>query len=703
MTSSHYNTLNNEQLQDLFSEFLVDRWSYSSVTSFARNEKAFEMSYIYGMYGRKSASSVAGNAYHAALQFYFEKKQEGIEVDVVTMEQIAFEYIDGVEANKWKLQKTTPTVEEAQQKANKMAVSLIRNFYLERGIYEDDIAEVLHVELELEEFLVVNGVDIPLPCKAKIDLVLKTKTGKIVIADHKSKAAYTSDDEAALAIGVQAITYVLQYEAEFEGSKVDEVWFIENKHTTNKDKSPQLKKISVEIDDNTRKLYEALLYEPLKRMIQAVRDPDYIYLINDYDNLSDRAELYEFWAKTQISEIEDFNIADAKKDLVGKRLKKIRDSSIAMVNPKVVQSFKANASKFIQYNLSSTNMNSSEKIVHALKTFSLPVEVAHVFEGYASNTYLLNIGAGTKVASIFNHRLDIANALDVASVRIAKDLVVHEGKSYVAVDFAKKREKSLDFNPADLEGLKIPLGKDNLGNTIYWDLENNSTPHALICGATGSGKSVCVTSIIEYAKQAGIEEIVIFDPKFEFTGYHDGNKIFVFSDIEEIEERMRNLVEEMQQRVRRHEHKKTLVIFDEFADAVANSAKGNDLKIYERMVVGFYADGREKTKMECVGEHQPLEKNLKILLQKGRSSGYRVVAATQRASVQVITGDAKVNFPVQICFRVPKEMDSRVVLDEPGAEALAGQGDGLIKSPEYNDVVRFQAYYTEPKFNNQPA
>jgi DNA segregation ATPase FtsK/SpoIIIE-like protein len=70
------------------------------------------------------------------------------------------------------------------------------------------------------------------------------------------------------------------------------------------------------------------------------------------------------------------------------------------------------------------------------------------------------------------------------------------------------------------------------------------------------------------------------------------------------------------------------------------------------------------------------------------------MAATQRASVQVITGDAKVNFPVQICFRVPKALDSKVVLDEEGAEALSGAGDGLMRSPEYqNQLVRFQGFY----------
>jgi S-DNA-T family DNA segregation ATPase FtsK/SpoIIIE len=115
--------------------------------------------------------------------------------------------------------------------------------------------------------------------------------------------------------------------------------------------------------------------------------------------------------------------------------------------------------------------------------------------------------------------------------------------------------------------------------------------------------------------------------------------------------------------------------------------------VYEMATVGIYKNGMPKMKREKVGEIKALEENLRILLQKGRSTGYRIMAATQRASVKVITGDAKVNFPVLICFRVPKEADSRVVLDESGAESLAGRGDGLIKSPEYKSTVRFQAFY----------
>ena len=149
----------------------------------------------------------------------------------------------------------------------------------------------------------------------------------------------------------------------------------------------------------------------------------------------------------------------------------------------------------------------------------------------------------------------------------------------------------------------------------------------------------------------------------------------------------------MNELVKTQKQKRILVVFDELADAVSASRKGNELKVYETVQVGVFAHGGAKTKRECIGDLKSLEENLRVLLQKGRSTGFRVISATQRASVKVITGDAKVNFPVQICFRVPKETDSRVVLDESGAEGLAGMGDGLIKSPEYSEIVRFQAYY----------
>lgn len=691
--SSIYKSYDIDQVQNLLSEFLVNNWSYSKVTAFARNEKAFEMAYIFGIYGRKSATSIAGQAYHHALEYFFTiLKNTGNMLDMVELEQSAFAYINEIPANQWKLQKTTPTIEEAQIKAYKSVSDLLKNFLSEVNTYMDEIEEILEVEIKISAWLTINGVDIPMPCDMKIDLVVRTKEGKIALIDHKSKSSYTSEDEIALSIGMQAITYVKGYE-EHTGRSVDEVWFMENKIGKNKDNSPQINAFKLKIDDNTKKLYEALLYEPLKRMLEATNNPDYIYLINESDNLIDKAELYDFWARTMICEVEDFNVEESKKELVAKRLKKVRDASIETITTTVIRTFKENASKFIQYDLSNKNMNNAEKIEHVLRSFGTIVKVAHELDGYSCNTFLLEFSAGVKIASIYSKRLDIANALNVPNVRITTDLVLFEGKSYLGVEYAKKRDKDLIFDKSALVDLRIPIGKDNFQNTIVWDLNNHSTPHSLICGATGSGKSACIISIMEYTKLAGVDEIVIFDPKREFRSYHDQQTVFVYSEIEEIEEQMANLVADMEQRVKSGNKKITMVIFDEYADAITNARSGNDLKVYGNVYAGDYANGSPKYKRQQTGELKSLSENLRLLLQKGRSSGFRVLAATQRASVKVITGDAKVNFPVQICFHVPKEADSRVVLDEAGAESLAGMGDGLIKSPEYNQVVRFQAYY----------
>lgn len=690
-TPHTFRDMSPEQIENVFSNYLFDSWSYSKVSAFARNEKAFEMSYIYNMPYKESSSTIAGKAYHKALEFYFNLKMQGQKADIVMLQEVAYDCINTTPADKWKLQKTTPTIEECIQKATTSCNTLLQNFFSDIQVYESELQSVLGVELYIDEFLVINGVEIPLPCHGVIDLPIKTKDDKIVIIDHKSKAAYTDEKDVKFSIGKQAITYVKLFET-ITDYIVDEVWFIENKPSKNKDNSPQLVCHKVILDKDTRRLYEAMLYEPLKRMLEAISNPDYVYLINENDNFVDKAEIYEFWARTMMAEVSDYNVPENKKDMIERRLKKIRDVSISTVDPKTIKKFRENASQFIQYDLTNKDMTKEQKIEHTLRTLGIIVSIAHTFNGYSSDTFLIEVNAGTNLSSIFRYKLDIANALSVPNVRIAKDLFVFQEKSYVAVEASKTREMNLMFDPGQLEGCKIPLGFDNFGQKVIWDIENPSTPHMLVCGSTGSGKSVHLISIIEYAKLAGFDEIQIFDPKHEFRSFN-GGKVSVYNDIEEIETVMETLVEEMNMLVKSGKTKKTLIVFDEFADAVANSRSGAQLDVHEEQIIGHYANGGAKTKRIKVETKKSLEENLRILLQKGRSVGYRIVAATQRASVKVITGDAKVNFPVLVCFQVPKEIDSKVILDESGAESLSGKGDGLIKSPQYNGVKRFQAFY----------
>lgn len=696
-----YKDLSEKDLRELQSNFLIDSVSYSKIAAFSRNPKSFEMQYIYNQRSKSSATTVAGQAYHYALDRFFTAKQNGEDFDVADLLTFAFDYIEDYKVPFWKVQKTTPTIEDCKLKATKTVTQLINNFFAESHVYFDEIKQILDVEVYVDEYLTVNGVDLPLPFHMRIDLVIETHSGKIVIPDHKSKSAFSNEEDLRLTTGQQAITYVKGYEAK-TGLEVNEVWFIENKYSKNKDNSAQLSKYVIEITPNTRKLYEALLYEPLKRLVSAVNDPDYVYVINTSDNLIDKSELYDFWCKTMIAEIEDFNVPDNKKDLIAKRLKKIRDVEISNINPSIIKQFKEQASQFIQYDLSNKNMSPDQKIEHILKTFSIPVRVAHTFTGYSSNSYLLEVSSGVKIASIQTRRLDIANALDVSNVRISRELVVHDGKSYVAVEATTNNDKTLYWDKSKLVDMKIPLGEDNFGNVLTWDLNNQSTPHCLVGGGAGSGKSVELISILEYAIAAGVDNIVILDPKFEFTAYANRPGIKVYNEILDIENEMKRLVDEMNEKVRAGRSDKCLVIFDEFTDAVMTSRKGTQLDIKEEVQDGFYAPKKvmgmlmppqPKMKIKTVGQLKSLNENVQMLLQKGRSTGYRVICAAQRADTNVITGNSKVNLAVQICFKVQKQVDSIVILDEPGGEALRGRGDGLIRSPQYNDTTRFQGYY----------
>lgn len=691
---SAYKNYTDLQIEELLSNYLMDSWSYSRVNTFARNEKEFEMRYLYNVYSKQSAAAVGGQAYHQALEYFFGKMATGEACDIIDMELVASQLVEEVPADSWKIQKTRPTVAKCIEDATKNAFKGILHFMEEQSIYTDNIKRIIGIELRIQEWVVVNGVSIPLPCNMIIDLVAETTDGKKVIIDHKLRNSFTAEEDVAFVIGKQAITYVLGYEAHYDET-IDEVWFFENKHSTNRDGSPQIRLNKIVMDNGTRRLYEAMLYEPLRRMIEAVSEPDYIYMINDNDNFSSKAELYEFWAKTMLDEIENFDIAENKKELIAKRQRKIKDSTLKSITPNVMRNFKTFTEQFIPYDFTNKDMTKEQKIEHVLRSFGLMVQTAHTFEGFSSDTFLLEIGSGVAVSSIKRYRLDIANALNQPNVRIGEELTVHEGKSYLSIEAGKKATSTLMWDKTKLKGMKIPIGLDNYQSTVYWDLDNQSTPHMLVCGATGSGKSVSIKSTVMYAIEAGVKEIYLFDPKFEFT-YMDGrNGITVVSDIEEIETQMALLVLEMEERVKRGSSNKTLIIFDEFADAVANSRKGNALNNYGWEVIGEYKDGRPKRKKVVSSVDKSLEENLRLLLQKGRSSGFRVLAATQRASTKVITGDAKVNFPVAVCFRVPKDIDSIVVLDEAGAESLAGRGDGLIKSPEYSSTVRFQGFYHE--------
>lgn len=184
---------------------------------------------------------------------------EGVDTDIVDMQQAAFDHVSEQRADIWKITKTRPTVQDCINDAITIANKGISNFLSEVKVYLSQIKRVLAVELRLKTWITVNGVDIPLPCYLAIDVVVETVEGKRAIVDHKLRQVFTDDNEVKFTIGKQAITYVKGYESEFD-ERIDEVWFVENKTSKNKDGSPQLVLNKVIMDDSTRRLYEAITY-----------------------------------------------------------------------------------------------------------------------------------------------------------------------------------------------------------------------------------------------------------------------------------------------------------------------------------------------------------------------------------------------------------------------------------------------------------
>jgi hypothetical protein len=695
-----YGSMSEVDRKEFNKGFLMDTISYSKVASFCRNEKAFERSYIYNEKFRKSASTIAGSAYHEALEHFFLELYEGNKADIVQLERVAFAYIDEVDPNSWKTQKTTPTVEECEKKANKLATQALSNFYNEISVYLEDIKQVLSVEIYCKEFLIINGVEIPLEFRTMIDLAYINFDDLTVITDHKLKASHSDEKEMKMSIGMQAITNTLAYESA-TGRTVDEVRFVENKYSKNKDASkPQINTFIVKMDKDTRRLYELKLYEGVKRTIEAVSNPDYVYLINDSDNFVDQAELQDFWCKTMTLEVEEFQyVPEEKKELISRRLKKVRDASIKTIDPNLIKKFKQSAVEFIQYDLSNSDMTLRQKIEHVLRTFGVIVNVTHEFDGYSSNTFLLEVSAGVRIDAVYKSRKEIANVLNVANVRVPSDLVVYEGKSYVCIETAKKRERDLIYSETECNGMKIPIGKDNFKQTLYWDLDNQSTPHMIVGGATGSGKSVFVDSTLEYILKAGVSQVDILDPKYEFNDYSSIPGVTVYQEIEDIEKRAKELVDQMNAKIKSGDKSKAVIIFDEMSDAFGMARKGAQLDIKEMVKVGYYKATKEKPfpdpkmELQVVDTMKSLKQNMASLLQKGRSSGVRIIAATQHPSAKTIDGNLKANLPVQVCFRVAKAVNSTIIIGETGGEALAGNGDGLINSPEYLGIQRFQSFW----------
>ena len=354
---------------------------------------------------------------------------------------------------------------------------------------------------------------------------------------------------------------------------------------------------------------------------------------------------------------------------------------------------------------SNINKNSAEvkgqKLIEILSNFGIQARLTNTFIGPSVTKFEIVPDENIKVNKISSISDNIKMGLAAKDIRIEAPI---PGRSAVGVEIPNAENvmvrmseltKSEKFKDKSKQ-LLFTLGKDLMGEPVYCEL--NKMPHLLVAGATGSGKSVCMnTIIISYLLRSDPKDlkIVLIDPKkVEFTPYHDIPHLLwpVITDSDMASMMLKKAVVIMEER------------YDAFADAGVRDIKSfNDLVIKHNASVGEGEPRMEKMPYIVIiideladlmmTAKKEVEASIQRLTQLSRACGIHMIVATQRPSTDVITGLIKSNIPSRISFAVASQIDSRTILDMGGAEKLLGKGDMLYLPMGENAPLRIQGNF----------
>lgn len=354
---------------------------------------------------------------------------------------------------------------------------------------------------------------------------------------------------------------------------------------------------------------------------------------------------------------------------------------------------------------SNINKNSAEvkgqKLIEILSNFGIQARLTNTFIGPSVTKFEIVPDENIKVNKISGISDNIKMGLAAKDIRIEAPI---PGRSAVGVEIPNAENvmvrmseltKSEKFKDKSKQ-LLFTLGKDLMGEPVYCEL--NKMPHLLVAGATGSGKSVCMnTIIISYLLRSDPKDlkIVLIDPKkVEFTPYHDIPHLLwpVITDSDMASMMLKKAVVIMEER------------YDAFADAGVRDIKSfNDLVIKHNASVGEGEPRMEKMPYIVIiideladlmmTAKKEVEASIQRLTQLSRACGIHMIVATQRPSTDVITGLIKSNIPSRISFAVSSSIDSRTILDQTGAEKLLGHGDMLYLPQGESGPIRVQGCF----------
>lgn len=463
--------------------------------------------------------------------------------------------------------------------------------------------------------------------------------------------------------------------------------FVKDKAKAAKEKFPKRDKSSSDDEEEVSTKKPIITGNEEQPVLGEIKDDDKKIVISSIDELT-KAKVHEDVPKEENSGVSEVNVVDENKVTVKHNY--VLPPITLLDQPKK----KKNS---VNQSLIEKNIEILEKV---LKDFNIIGKVVEVHIGPTVTQYELELHSGTKVSKLLSIHREIALAIATKDVRIQAPI---PGKNTVGIEIANKETSSVSFRevlekvPKSLDGSKLlcPLGKNIMGNVIWCEI--NKTPHLLVAGSTGSGKSVCINgiicSILMRAKPDEVKLVMVDPKKVELSGYNGVPHLMrpVVTDPKEASVALAKIVSEMERRYDMFSETKTknIATYNDYVEKM-NKTLPADEQMKKMPFIVVIID--ELADLMLVAS-KDVEASIMRITQMARAAGIHLIIATQRPSTDVITGVVKANIPSRISFAVSSSIDSRTILDMTGAEKLLGKGDMLFLPMGEADPERIQGAF----------